>query len=121
MPIIHLVASALCNSDYKYRASKKYELRASQHPNRAEEYAGRVVVCAQYGASLVMKSVICPRRDGAAVEDEEQPRKNHHYQRARTLKKMEELCPRITLGTTVPYYSCSSNSQLVSLDDCIFF
>ena len=71
-----LVASALCNLDYKYRASKKYEFRASQHPNRAEEYAGRVAVCAQYGASLVMKSVICPRRDGAAVEDEEQPRKN---------------------------------------------
>ena len=91
MPIIHLVASALCNSDYKYRASKKYELRASQHPNRAEEYAGRVVVCAQYGASLVMKSVICPRRDGAAVEDEEQPRKNHHYQRARTLKETQEV------------------------------
>ena len=31
--------------------------------------------CAQYGARLVMKSVICPRRDGAAVEDERQPRK----------------------------------------------
>ena len=30
---------------------------------------------AQYGARLVMKSVICPRRDGAAVEDERQPRK----------------------------------------------
>ena len=78
---------------------REYKQRASQHPNRAEEYAGRVVECAQYGASLVMKSVICPRRDRAAVEDEEQPRKNHHYQhRARTLKETEELCPRIVLG-----------------------
>ena len=68
-----------------------------------------------------MKSVICPRRDGAAVEDEEQPRKNHHYQRrVRTLKETEELCPRITLGTAVTYYSCSSNSQLVGSEDCIF-
>ena len=99
---------------------KEYKQRASQHPNRAEEYAGRVAVCAQYGASLVMKSVICPRRDGAAVEDEEQPRKNHHYQRGRTLKETEELCPRITLGTAVTYYSCSSNSQLVGSEDCIF-
>ena len=31
--------------------------------------------CAQYGARLVMKSVICPRRDGAAEEDGGHPRK----------------------------------------------
>ena len=99
-----MLLSAYGFLNHKYRASKKYEFRASQHPNRAEEYAGRVAVCAQYGASLVMKSVICPRRDGAAVEDEEQPRKTHHYQRARKLIETEELYPRITLGTTVPCY-----------------
>ena len=81
----------------KYRASQKSAdvvCGPIQGKNREDpngEYEGSVVWCgvvrcsvkwcgvqsgvAQYGARHVMKSVICPRRDGAAVEDERQPRK----------------------------------------------